>query len=124
MEHHYINFPELIFTSPGVYSYTVRELTPSDERWETDNRVFRAVVTVTDSGDGALTASLDYPDGVPNFTNIYRRRPCDICKCFNKLPFPMFMFMPPQKPEYMELMKSDPDVFDRWVNIIDNIGWE
>ena len=126
MDHHYnINFPELTFTSPGVYSYTIMELTPSDEDWETDDRVFRAVVTVTDNGDGVLTASIDYPDGVPKFVNIHYpppQPPCDVCKDFDKLPFPMFLFTPPQKKEYMELMKSDPDVFNRWKKALKDIG--
>ena len=60
MEHHCnINFPALTFTSPGIFTYTVKELTPSDESWKTDSRVYRVVITVTDNGDGTLTARAD-----------------------------------------------------------------
>ena len=120
MGHSYnINFSELTFTSPGVYSYTVKELTPSSERWITDNRVYRVVITVTKNGDGTLSASLDYPDGFPRFVNEYYdcpppKPPCNPCKYFDCLPFPVFWFAPPQKPEFMELIKSTPHVFDWW----------
>ena len=122
MEQHNIIFPALTFTSPGVYSYTIRELTGSDERWETDNRVYRAVVTVSVKEDGTLTATVDYPDGFPRFINIYHKPFTDICKYFNKLPFPMFWFMPLQKPEFMELNKTNPDLLDRWEKLIKKIG--
>ena len=113
-----INFPELTFTSPGIYSYTIKELTPSDDRWETDDRVFRVVVTVTDNGDGTLVASLDYPDGFPKFINKYcGPPPFDPCKYFYSLPFPMFLFAPPQKPEFMELLRTAPHIFDWWDSI-------
>ena len=121
MEYHYsINFPELIFTSAGTYLYTVKELTTSDEEWDTDNRVYRVVVIVADSGNGNLTADLYYPDGMPHFVNIYSGTPkpcCKKCECFNKLPFPMFLFAPPQKPEFMELMNAEPNVLNLWSNI-------
>jgi len=118
MEHcHNINFPELTFTSPGVYSYTVKELTPSRGKWRTDDRVYRVIVTVTKNEDGTLAAALDYPDGFPKFVNEYCEYPpppCNICKYFDCMPFPMFWFAPPQKPEFMELIKSTPNVFDWW----------
>ena len=112
-----INFPALTFTSPGIYSYTIKELTHYDRNWRTDDRVYRAIVTVTDSGDGVLEASVDYPDGFPKFVNIHScppPPPCDVCKYFDCLPFPMFWFAPPQKPEFMDITKSTPNAFDRW----------
>ena len=124
MGHSYnINFPELTFTSPGVYSYTVKELTPSSGRWITDSRVYRVIITVTKNGDGTLAASLDYPDGFPRFVNEYYdcpppKPPCNLCKYFDCLPFPMFWFAPPQKPEFMELIKSTPDAFDWWTDLL------
>ena len=126
MEYHYnINFPELIFTSAGVYLYTVKELTPSDEEWDTDNRVYRVVVTVKDNGDGILIASLDYPDGVPKFVNVcngnsIQKLCCKKCEFFNKLPFPMFLFVHPQKPKSMELMKVEYNIFDWWSDLLKN----
>ena len=112
-------FPELTFTSPGVYKYTVKELTPPDESWNTDRRIYRVIITVVDTGDGLLEAHTDYPDGVPRFVNTYcpptpPKPPRDVCKLFNKLPFPLLMFYPPQKPEFDGLMETSPDVFDWW----------
>ena len=121
-----INFPELEFTSTGVYSYTIKELTPSDRQWETDNRTYRIIITVTDNGEGALFASVDYPDGFPTFVNKSKcippppPPPVDPCNFFNRLPFPMFLFVPPQKPEYMELIKSSPHMLSWWDNLFND----
>ncbi|MCL2499665.1 MAG: hypothetical protein FWE90_04920 [Defluviitaleaceae bacterium] len=110
-----INFPALTFTSPGVYTYTVRELTPSDAEWETDGRVYRAVVTVTENDDGNLEAHVDYPDGFPEFVNGYACPPPeDVCKYFNNLPFPMFWFVPPQKPEFERYMGPTRNILHQW----------
>jgi pilin isopeptide linkage protein len=111
-----IIFPGLTFTSPGVYTYTVKELTPPDAHWQTDGRTYRAVVTVTDNGDGTLEAVVEYPDGFPTFINVHTcpPPPCDMCKYFDCLPFPMHWFLPPQKPEYQRLMETSPHVFERW----------
>ena len=111
-----VNFPELTFTSPGVYLYTIKELTPSGDRWKTDRRVYRVVVTVTKDECGDLVAKLDYPDGFPKFVNKYYRTPPPpppppppgVCECFEKLPFPMHWFAPPQKAEFMENLRSAP----------------
>ena len=121
---HNITFPPQKFTSPGVFTYTIRELTPTDAMWETDNRVYRAVVTVIDTGAGQLCAKVDYPDGFPRFVNEYKKPPppSNVCKYFNCLPFPMFWFLPPQKPEFMEIMETHPDVFDKWETVLGDIG--
>ena len=113
------SFPELVFTSPGTYTYTIKELTPSSEQWETDERVYRVVITVVDTGGGVLAASASYPDNWPAFINTYRhpKPPRDVCKCFYKLPFPMLYFNPPQKPEFDGLMENSPYVFDWWGTI-------
>ena len=117
-----INFPALTFTSPGIYSYTIKELTPSDMNWKTDSRVYRAVVTVTANGDGTLDANVDYPDGFPKFVNIHSSLPppppCDVCKYFDCLPFPMILFAPPQKPEFTSIMESTPNAFEKWENAL------
>ena len=114
---HVINFPALTFTSPGEYLYTIKELTPSSEVWEVDNRIYRVIITVTKDETGGLVASLDYPDGLPEFVNKYRHcpspiPPCNPCKCFDKLAFPMLWFLPPQRPEFMALIKKSPEIFD------------
>jgi pilin isopeptide linkage protein len=68
-------FPALLFTQPGVYSYTVRELTPSGGGWTTDDTVYPVTVTVTDDGQGQLITDVTYPDGQPAFTNTYSTTP-------------------------------------------------
>ena len=123
MEHcRNINFPELAFTSPGIYSYTIKELTPSYGNWKTDNRVYRVIIRIVKDSDGNLVACPPiYPDGFPKFVNIYYGQPpqppCDVCEDFEKLPFPSFLFSPPQKPEFMEIMESSPQVFD-WEELV------
>jgi len=66
-----IRFDELTFTEPGVYTYTVRELTPSGYGWITDCNVYRIVITVTANEFGELVAAAEYPDGKPQFTNLF-----------------------------------------------------
>ena len=74
MEYYYdITFPELTFTSPGIYSYTIKELAPPGEGWTSDGRVYRVLIKVTDTGGGNLSASLYYPDGAPEFVNTYHK---------------------------------------------------
>jgi len=62
-------FPELTFSKPGIYCYTIKELTPSSFGWTTDKSVYRAIVTVEYNCDGELEARVDYPDGNPCFCN-------------------------------------------------------
>ena len=64
-------FPELIFDAPGVYEYTLKELTPPGGGWTTDDSIIRVIVTVIDDGLGNLVATISYPDGFPSFKNIY-----------------------------------------------------
>lgn len=40
----------------------------------------------------------------------------DELKKFEKMPFPMFLFVPPQKKEYMELMKKSPHIINWWTS--------
>ena len=56
-----IRFPPLTFNAPGIYPYTIRELTPSGDGWTTDDRVYLVTVTVEDDGSGNLVATLSYP---------------------------------------------------------------
>jgi len=71
-------FPDLTFEEAGIYEYTLRELTPSGDGWTTDDRVIRLIVTVVDDRHGNLVATIEYPDGFPSFTNIYRVDPTRI----------------------------------------------
>jgi len=88
-----IKFPALIFDKPGVYSYVMKELSPSSGDWITDRREYRVIITVKEKL-GELVARVDYPDGDPVFVNKYCHKPrpkencfiiccCDcICHCF------------------------------------------
>lgn len=71
----WVFFPEITLTAPGTYTYTLRETSSSGNGWTTDNTTYRAVVTVTEDGTGNLVlAGVDYPDGLPVFTNIYEEK--------------------------------------------------
>ena len=77
-----IFFPTLCFTKPGIYNYTMCELTPPNEIWQTDYIMYRAIITVTHNNFGDLEADVRYPDGFPTFTNCYcPPPPCDDCCC-------------------------------------------
>ena len=124
-----IIFPAISFTKPGVYNYTVREITPSISNWKIDKQEYRVVITVEDNDTGQLTAKVDYPDGKIVFTNVYckcRHKPTkpkiDVCKCFNSLPFPMFLFAPLQKEEFAELMKKNKNFFEQWEKFLDDLN--
>ena len=121
-----IIFPAISFKKPGVYNYTVRELAPSISNWKIDKNEYRVIVTVEDNGKGQLIAKVDYPDGKIVFTNMYCKCKCkpakpkvDVCKCFNNLSFPMFLFAPLQKKEFAELMKKDENFFNNWERVLD-----
>ena len=89
-------FPDMTFDEAGVYHYTLRELTPSGDGWTTDDRVIRVVVTVVDDEHGHLVATIEYLDGFPTFTNIYRVKPTHIvisgCKIAIGAPLPIGRF--------------------------------
>ena len=89
-------FPHLTYDEPGIYEYTLRELTPSGDGWTTDDRVIRLIVTVVDDGHGNLVATIEYPDGFPTFTNTYRTEPTRViisgCKIAIGAPLPVGRF--------------------------------
>jgi len=89
-------FPDLTYDEPGIYEYTMRELTPSGDGWKTDDRVIRLIVTVVDDGHGNLVATIEYPDGFPSFTNIYKTEPTRViisgCKVAIGAPLPVGRF--------------------------------
>ena len=66
-----IEFDDICFTHPGVFEYTIREITPSGGGWTPDGRIYRVIVHVVDDGFGNLVASFEYPDGFPEFVNTY-----------------------------------------------------
>ena len=67
----------LEFAEAGEYSYLVKEEIPDGETYGItyDESVFEVVVTVTDNGDGTMSASVDYPDGAVDFVNEYHAAP-------------------------------------------------
>ncbi|MDR0885226.1 MAG: DUF5979 domain-containing protein [Clostridiales Family XIII bacterium] len=66
-----IVFPEIVYTTTGTITYTIKELSIGGDGWSTDSTPYRAVVTVSDLGDGELDATIAYPDGTPSFVNNY-----------------------------------------------------
>ena len=76
-----IEFSPITFMEPGVYSYEIRELTPSSACWETDARVFRVIVTVIQNAHGELEATAEYPDGYPEFRNVFKDGKRVRCYC-------------------------------------------
>jgi pilin isopeptide linkage protein len=76
-----IEFSFLDFDAPGIYEFTLKELTQSGGGWITDDDEFRVIVEVIDDGHGNLIATISYPDGFPAFTNTYA--PAPICVIFS-----------------------------------------
>jgi len=66
-----IEFPEITFDEPGVYEFILREIGGAGSGWTTDPASIRVIVRVIDDGFGHLIATLEYPDGFPEFTNRY-----------------------------------------------------
>ncbi|MDR1102028.1 MAG: hypothetical protein LBL34_06745 [Clostridiales bacterium] len=70
-----IKFPAFEITGAGTTNYTIREISQTGGGWTIDSTVFPAIVTATNPGTGALTATIDYPNGTPVFTNTYSSAP-------------------------------------------------
>jgi pilin isopeptide linkage protein len=87
-----LEFPELVFDAPGVYEYTIKERPQSGEGWVTDDKEYRVIVTVTDDGNANLMATAEYPDGFPDFVDIYTGTPAkyviSACKMAVGAPLP------------------------------------
>lgn len=85
-------FPAQQYTAPGVYEYTLKELTPSGDGWQTDSKVVPVVVVVEDDGHGHLVAFVEYPEGFPTFKNKYHASPVCVtihgCKIAIGAPLP------------------------------------
>lgn len=62
-----IAFPSITYTKAGIYYYTIRELTQKNGR-TADSTVHPVTVKVC-SGQGRLTADVQYPGGLPCFCN-------------------------------------------------------
>ncbi|MDR3344269.1 MAG: hypothetical protein LBT21_01540, partial [Oscillospiraceae bacterium] len=66
-----VEFPPLSYSAPGTYNYTIAESSPGGNGWTTDTTIYPAVVTVTENGQGQLSALVTYPNGTPTFVNTY-----------------------------------------------------
>jgi len=87
-----IKFPPVEFDAVGVYEYILKEETPSGGGWETDDKEIKVIVNVIDDGYGNLVATIEYPEGYPEFTNVYKVKPVSIiisaCKHAKGAPLP------------------------------------
>lgn len=71
-----VEFPELTFDTPGVYTYKIKELSVAGSGWDTDDSEYTVTITVTDDGFGNFFASAEYKNdqGVteyPEFVDVY-----------------------------------------------------
>lgn len=71
-----VEFPELIFDTPGTYIYTLKETSISGAGWDTDDTEYTVEITVIDDGYGNYIATAKYFDEngaetYPEFTNIF-----------------------------------------------------
>ncbi|GHU70790.1 hypothetical protein FACS1894184_16740 [Clostridia bacterium] len=73
-----VEFPELTFNAPGDYEYLLSEKTPSGDGWITDGKKYRVIVHVIEDEFGNLVATTEYPDGYPEFVDIYIGLPARI----------------------------------------------
>ena len=71
-----VSFPCIEFTKEGTYNFKIREMTESGDGWETDSTEYPVTVIITND-DGELKATVEYPGGYPEFTNIFT--PAEIC---------------------------------------------
>ncbi len=68
-------FQAIALTAPDIYAYTIREISPDGDGWETDASEYPAIITVAMSEEGTLIASVSYPQGPPVFTNTFVSEP-------------------------------------------------
>lgn len=67
-----VTFPAVGFTKAGTYAYTITEVNDGQEGVTYDTTQYEATVTVTDDGQGHLSASVAYAnDKDPMFVNTY-----------------------------------------------------
>ena len=68
-----ITFDTISFDKVGTYKYTISETAGNDDTITYDDTVYNVTITVTDSGEGYLTASVDSGDKGLVFTNKYTK---------------------------------------------------
>lgn len=79
-------FSAIEYTQPGKYYYQISEVDQSSE-WgiDCDDAVYNVTVTVSDNGDGTITASADKTAAELVFTNVYEPAPVKLSLTGDKL---------------------------------------
>ena len=72
-----VDFEEITYTEPGEYTYTVTE-SGSVAGVTNGTESYTVVVTVTDNGDGTMTAEVTEGDVTTAFTNTYSVEPISV----------------------------------------------
>ncbi|MCR5135257.1 MAG: Cna B-type domain-containing protein, partial [Clostridiales bacterium] len=71
----YYEFGEIEYTMPGEYTYKISEVSGKVPGVTYDKTEYTLTVTVTDNGDGTLSAVMDPEAGDMVFTNEYKAKP-------------------------------------------------
>ncbi|MCI1666393.1 MAG: Cna B-type domain-containing protein [Atopobiaceae bacterium] len=66
-----VTFSDVTYTEAGTYDYVATEVAGTDAKFTYDTASFKVRVTVSDDGNGKLTAEVSYPDGAPTWNNVY-----------------------------------------------------
>lgn len=81
-----IQFSNIRFDAPGVYTFTVEEVRGTDSGIIYDESIFTVIVTVTAGADETLVAEVSYPVGGIVFNNrsvVPPEKPCHCrCRCY------------------------------------------
>ena len=64
-----VAFEQIVFEQPGTYVYCIREVRGDDENISYDAHEEFITITVTDDGEGNLTATSSLVDTLPTFAN-------------------------------------------------------
>lgn len=64
-------FDDITFTTPGTYTFVIKEDAGTIERMQYDNHVARVVVVVSDNGDGVLSVDVEDTVGTMTWTNTF-----------------------------------------------------
>jgi pilin isopeptide linkage protein len=70
-----IRFPVFYSSKLGETDYFMKEISEDGNGWTCDKTSYPVKVNITDNGEGELSASVTYPDGVPAFENVYKDVP-------------------------------------------------
>lgn len=71
------SFPEIVYTTPGIHYYVVKEVNNNIDGITYDESAFMIHVSVTDNGNGKLVAIASVPEFI-GFTNYYTPDPANV----------------------------------------------